>query len=129
MMQTPIEQEFFDRIGLEVEGLGYDVYPTLPPLETAYPFVVIGENHITRKLTSTRLLGKAYATLHVWGKLDQRKTVSKAMEDIASSLVELQLETRRLKQNANGTSYRIMGDDSTDSQLWHGVMHLEYFIL
>lgn len=123
-----LDQELFDSIFKLSAERGYDTKIRLP--EVAYtptkPFVVIGEVQIVPKKTNTKLLGRAFVTVDVWGK--KRRDVSAVVEDLRATAQHIELSRHWLYQSINASNYRIIEDTSTPTSLWHGVITLEFTI-
>ena len=72
-MKQP-DQLLHDEMYRISSGLGYDTYTYLPPEGAAYPFVVMGETMVLPQSTKSHLIGRLSSTVHVWGRVDDRKT-------------------------------------------------------
>lgn len=125
-MPKALDQQLFDQLYRLID-FHFKIYASLPQTEVPYPFVSLGEMQIVAKQTSSKRLGKAFATIHVFG--EQRIDVSSICQKIMEITRVIQLDTRYLKQVVNASSWRILEDDSTSATLWHGVILLEFNIL
>lgn len=63
--------------------MGFDTYTYLPPEDVAYPFVVMGETKVLPQATKSHLIGRLSSTVHIWGRVDDRK----ALSDMAGQLM------------------------------------------
>ena len=75
------QQELFTTLKLELEALGYDVYDgILPPENTPYPFVYLGDTRQTDDTNKSAVFGNVYQTIHVWSNNPRnRGTVSEML--------------------------------------------------
>lgn len=118
------QQELFTHLKLNIEALGYAVYDSeLPPEDTPYPFVYLGDFEQDDKEIKSGTYGTVSPMIHVWhNDTNQRGTVSEMLRNI-------KLVCRQLK---NTPSYawtvfniksRIITDKTTKAPLLHGVIH------
>lgn len=122
------QQELYTAILLCLKELyGNDVYDGfLPPDNTPYPFVYLGDFRQNDKETKGAILGTVYPTIHIWhNNPQQRGTVSAMMLNIKTKL-------RRIEKTANfswaikNVEQRILPDNTTKTPLLHGVLELEF---
>lgn len=126
-MMKSLDQEIFDKVFGVSASNGYITQNRLPEESSpANPFVVIGEVQITSKKTNSKLLGKAFVTMNVWGT--KRKEVSNVVQDLTVLTRFLELNNHYLTQDINASYYRVREDTSTPSVLWRGMIFLEFFI-
>lgn len=117
------QQEYFTRLKIDLEALGFSVYDgVLPPDGTPYPFVYLGEFRQTDTANKSAVFGVVYPTIHVWhNDPRQRGTVSRV-------LLEIKTACRRIDHTANFAwavremSQQIINDDTTKTPLLHGVL-------
>lgn len=128
-MMKAIDQQLFDCLFKVSTSLGCDTYPILPQEEVPYPFVVIGEVQVLPRASTYRLYGKLFVTIDVWGTDSQRKKVAEICEKIMLSSNYLIIGNRKASLNINASNQRILADNSTSSTLWHGVLHLEFYLV
>lgn len=121
------QQELYTAILLKLKELyGSDVYDGfLPPDNTPYPFVYLGDFRQNDKETKGAILGTVYPTIHVWHSNPyQRGTVSAMM-------LKIKTELRKIEKTANfswmikNVEQRILPDSTTKTPLLHGVLELE----
>ena len=120
------QQEIFTALKLALEAKGYAVYDgALPPDNTPYPFVYLGDFRQTDKEHKHAITGTVYPTIHVWhNRPNQRGTVS-------MMLFEIKNEIRKLYNTSNyallvrNLSARILQDNTTKTPLLHGVVEAE----
>ena len=93
------QQELFTALLLALRKQGYDVYDgALPPEDTPYPFVYLGDSRQTDEPNKSLLFGVVYQTIHVWhDNPKQRGTVSAVL-----SLMPFILLFNLIKAGANG---------------------------
>ena len=120
------QQELFTAFKLALEAKGYAVYDgALPPDNTPYPFIYLGEFRQTDTEHKNAVTGFVYPMIHVWhNNWDQRGTVSKMLLDIKTI-------ARTLERTANfvwlvrNVNSRILADNTTKTPLLHGVVEAE----
>ena len=83
-MTVDAQQELFTAFKLALEAKGYAVYDgALPPENTPYPFIYLGEFRQTDTELKNAVTGIVYPMIHVWhNNWNQRGTVSKMLLDI-----------------------------------------------
>lgn len=120
------QQEFFTRLKQELEAMGYAVYDGfLPPENTPYPFIYLGDFRQNDIFTKCGAYGKVYPMIHVWhNKPNQRGTVSKMVLDIKRAFVKID-RTENFSWNAQNVTGRILADKTTKTPLLHGVAEAE----
>lgn len=128
-MNKPFEQQIFDGVIRHLRSEGMTVYPELPLKEVPYPFAVVGEVQIVPKATLSRLLGKVFVTVDVWGGRRQRKDVSTFMTVVYRLLKQVDLDGCTLILDVSHSSGRTLADNSTNETLWHGIVSLEFNII
>lgn len=120
------QQELFTYFKLALEAKGYAVYDgALPPENTAYPFIYLGEFRQTDTELKNAVTGIVYPMIHVWhNNWDQRGTVSKMLLDIKMICRTLERTTNFawLMRNINS---RILADNTTKTPLLHGVFEAD----
>ena len=120
------EQELFIALKLGIEALGYAVYDgALPPENTPYPFVYLGEFRQTDREHKNARTGVVYPTIHVWhNKTTERGTVSRMLFDIKTVCRKIDRTNNYawLFRNVNG---QIIADETTKVPLLHGIVEVE----
>lgn len=116
-----IHDEVFSRLVEE----GYTVYPFLPDVDVAYPFVVMGVTRTLPRATKSRLVGNVRLDIHVWNRVENRIWVSNTIGAIRAICGQItDVEGRKwLLQESNS---EIVRDNSTDEVLYHGVLELNF---
>lgn len=120
------QQELFTKIKLELEALGYSVYDgMLPPDDTPYPFIYLGEFRQTDNATKTDLIGEVHGTVHAWhNNPKQRGTVSKML--LAVKMVCRSIEyTENHSFILTNAQSNIMPDNSIKTPLLHGIVDVD----
>lgn len=121
-MYSP-QQQIFDTIFAKSEELGNDTYDYLPEADANYPFVFIGEQFDTDRITKSFIVGEVIQTVHVYHTHKQRG-------DLSDIIVKLRMAIYKLKRTANfnltvtGITGRIITEPSTVQPLSHGVMDI-----
>lgn len=120
---TDPQQELFSRLKINLEALGYAVYDgELPPEDTPYPFIYLGDNSQSDSETKSAIIGRVHQVIHVWhNNTRQRGTVSKMILDIKKVLRGIK-RTINHSWDARGISSRIFSDNTTKTPLLHGVV-------
>lgn len=98
----------------------------LPPDNTPYPFIYVGDSQLIDDANKTAVFGSVYQTIHIYhDNPKQRGTVS-------SMLLMIKNVARKLEHTDNFSWYlrnveqQIIPDTSTSTPLVHGVLSLEY---
>jgi hypothetical protein len=120
------EQELFTALKLGIEALGYAVYDgVLPPEDTPYPFVYMGDFRQNETGLKNAVTGVVYPTIHVWhNNVKQRGTVSKMLLDIKTVCRQTEHTSNYAWLFRNLTS-RIFSDNTTKVPLLHGVVEAD----
>ncbi|AZF92752.1 unnamed protein product [Streptococcus phage TP-778L] len=104
--------------------LGYDTYTYLPPCDAAYPFVVMGETMVLPQSTKSHLIGRLSSTVHVWGRVDDRKTLSDMAGQLMSSFFAIKtIGGMQFSAEVNKSSIDSNRDNSTDEVLYHFIIY------
>lgn len=101
--------------------LGYDTYDYLPDHRADYPFVFIGEQFkVDTWRHKDHLNGQTQVTVHVWHNDWRRRGT------VADMMAEIELAVRELYRfNVLGVNTQMLTDNSTGSDLLHGVLEIE----
>ena len=122
------QQELFSYLLVELKKLYPDnVYDTfLPPDNTPYPFIYVGNSQLIDDANKSAVFGNVYQIIHVFhNNPKQRGTVSKMLLDIKKVSRELN-HTTNFAWSLKKVSQDIMPDTSTSIPLLHGVLSLEF---
>ena len=121
------QQELFIKIKLEIEALGYAVYDgMLPPEDTPYPFVYLGDCRQDDDTNKSAVFGNVYQTIHVWSNNpSNRGTVSSMLLAIKSVCRKIE-HTDNFAWLLRNASQRLITDTTTKTPLLHGVLEVEY---
>ena len=121
------QQELFTALRAALIERGYDVYDgALPPDETPYPFLYLGESRQRDEENKSAIFGRVYQTVHVWHDSPRRRgTVSGMLADIKGAARGLRY-TEQFAWCVSGVEQRILADTSTKTPLLHGVLELEF---
>jgi hypothetical protein len=125
---TDPQQELFTRIKLDTEALKYAVYDGfLPPPDTPYPFVYLGDNQQTDRDTKDAVIGRVHQIIHVWhNNPKQRGKVSDMMLGIKTICRNIR-RTAHHSWEARNISSRIFPDNTTKTPLLHGVVEVDFY--
>lgn len=122
------QQELFTALKIGLEAKGYDVYDgVLPPDNTPYPFIYLGDFQQTDTELKNAVMGTVYPTVHVWhNNVRQRGTVSAMLFDIKKIFREIS-HTNNYSWSARNITDRIISDSTTKTPLLHGVCEAELY--
>lgn len=122
-MERDPQQELFTELKMTIEALGYDVYDGfLPPENTPYPFVYLGDMRQGDTELKNAVFGNVYPMIHVWhNNPHQRGTVSQMMLHIKTACRNIG-KTENFAWFVQSMSSRIIPDNSTKQPLLHGVV-------
>lgn len=119
---NPYEEIFQTIIDLSKKQ-GYATFDYLPDDEQGYPFVFVGEQDNTDIYTKGRTLGKTDISIHVYAEFNHRSDVTAIMENLWQVIASYQ-KTPHFSYQVIDSSSRMLGDQSTNIDLWHGVLKL-----
>lgn len=127
MIKIDPQQEIFTQIILDLKQKGYAVYDTfLPPEDTPYPFIYLGENQQQDNENKTAIFGKVFQTIHIWhNNPNQRGTVSAMLLDIKTTCRKI-VKTANFSWSCKITNQRILADNTTKSPLLHGIVEAAF---
>ena len=120
------QQELFTALKLELEAKGYAVYDgAMPPEDTPYPFVYLGDFEQTDSELKNAVTGTVYPMIHVWhNKAGQRGTVSMMLFEIKTIMRKL-VRTDNFAWLVRNINTRIIPDNTTKTPLLHGVIEAD----
>lgn len=120
------QQEFFTALKLGIETKGYKVYDgVLPPENTPYPFVYLGDFRQADREHKNAVTGIVYPTIHVWhNNTRQRGTVSSMLLDI-KTVCRAITNTSNFVWIIRNVNSQIIPDNTTKTPLLHGIVELE----
>ena len=121
------QQEIFSRLHFDISSKGYDVYDGyLPPENTPYPFVYMGDCNQIDDANKTAVFGNVYQTIHVWSNKPQnRGDFSKIMLEIKNICRNID-KTRNFSWLVKNVTQRIIPDNTTKTPLLHGVLEVDF---
>lgn len=121
------QQELFGRLLTQLRAAGYDVYDgVLPPADTPYPFIYLGDCQQVDQDTKGAIMGTLYQTVHVYhDNVRQRGTVSKMLLDIKTICRSI-AHTAHYGFFVSGVDQQIMPDNTTETPLLHGVITVTF---
>lgn len=128
MARNDPQQELFTALIIRLKALGYDVYDGfLPPENTPYPFIYIGDSQQIDDANKSAVFGSVHQTIHTWHcNPKQRGTVSKMMLDIKTACREIG-HTANFAWTVRNISQQIFPDTTTKTPLLHGVLNVEFY--
>ena len=121
------QQELFTELIKRIKELGYDVYDgELPPEDTPYPFVYLGDSTQSDKACKSEVIGNVYQTIHVWHNTPKKRgTVSRMILAVKTVCRKIE-HTDNFSWLLNNMSQRIITDNTTKTPLLHGVVEVEW---
>lgn len=126
MMMDP-QQELFIEIREKLIEHGYDVFDAgLPPENTPYPFIHLGETYAADDANKSAVFGNITQTINVWHNDPlKRGTMSVMMLDIKNICRALD-HTSNFAWRVVSMEQNMLDDNSTGSTLLHGVLSVEF---
>ena len=118
---SPEQRAYIDVYLMLVDLHGGDkVYDYIPPAETKYPFIRIGEQFgATNRMHKDALHKNTDITIHFWhNNMRQRGTFSRLMSDTEAALIE------HFGVDGERINTQILEDHSTGGPLLHGVLEV-----
>lgn len=125
-MKKQPDQELHDELFRRSQALGYSTYTHLPPDKTPYPFVSMGDVQLLPRPTKSHMIGRVAVTVHVWGTIKSRKTVSDMIGRLMESFSQIKSLNGRQWFMDLSSSSQIIKDNSTVDVLYHGIINLEF---
>lgn len=121
------QQELFSALKIALEAKGFDVYDgALPPEDTKYPFVYLGDFQQTDIEYKNAVTGLVFPTIHVWhNNTRQRGTLSKMLLEIKTECRKL-TRTNSFSWFVRNVSTQIIPDNTTKTPLLHGVVNADF---
>lgn len=121
------QQELFTALLLGIKELGYDVYDGfLPPDDTPYPFVYLGDSQQTDDANKTAVFGNVYQTIHVWHNNPRERGVVSAILLAVRQTCRKTGHTAHFAWDLRNANQRILPDNTTQTPLLHGILEVEY---
>lgn len=127
MIAIDPQQELFIALKLAIEALGYRVYDGfLPPEDTAYPFVYMGDFQQIDDANKTAVFGSVIAAIHVWSNTPKNRGT------VSNMLLKIKTACRKMERSANFAwtvreiNQRVLPDNTTKTPLLHGVIEAEF---
>ena len=120
-----IQQAVFTQLKIDIEAKGYDTHDGhLPPKDTLYPFVYLGNSNQSDNSTKAGNIGTVSQMIHVWhNDVQKRGTVSAMLADIKDVCRELE---RKYPVILSGMTQDILPDNTTTQPLLHGVLTVNF---
>ena len=79
------------------------------------------------RATKSRLIGRLSSTVHVWGRVDDRKQLSDMAGQLLSSYFAIKnIDGLHFSAEVNESSIDSNRDNSTDEELYHFIIYLFY---
>ena len=121
MIQISPEQKIYTKIRKICKELGYSTYDYLPDSKAGFPFIVLGEQFSQNFREHKDYYNKqTQITVHFWHN-DWRKrgSLTKMMRDVELGIMN------EFKVNGEDISTQMLPDNSTGSDLWHGILETD----
>lgn len=125
---TDPQQELFSKLKIDIEALYGTVYDGfLPPDDTPYPFIYLGDCQQTDEANKSAVFGHVHQVIHIWhNNPKQRGTVSEMMLNVKNVCRNIG-RTAHHSWDARGMTSRIIPDNTTKSPLLHGVLEVDFY--
>lgn len=125
---TDPQQELFSKLKSEIESLKYAVYDGfLPPDDTPYPFVYLGDNQQTDEANKSAVFGRVHQVIHIWhNNPKKRGTVSEMILKVKTVCRNIG-HTANFSWDIRGMSSQIFPDNTTKTPLLHGVVEVDFY--
>lgn len=117
-------QEIFEKIIELSNESGYETFDYLPDESQAYPFVYVGYQQNIDRITKTRFLGKTHIQLDVYAEHNRRFEVSRILNDLLN-VIQHHRKTAHFTYTVVNSESQLIGDNTTDIPLIHGILELE----
>lgn len=103
--------------------MGYSVYDgALPPENTKYPFIYMGDFRQLDTLYKNAVTGSVYPTIHIWHNDEkQRGTVSNMLLDVKKVIYQTE-KTANYSWIPQSVETDIRPDKTTKTPLLHGIV-------
>lgn len=125
---TDPQQEIFTQLKLEAEQRGYDVYDGfLPPEDTPYPFVYLGDNQEADTDCKNGTYGRVHLVIHVWHNNPRQRGRVSDMISVIKAICKNITKTAHYSWDARGLSSMIFPDNTTKTPLLHGVVEVDFY--
>lgn len=125
-MRLTVDQALFDTLIIKAEDLGYDVYPTLPPVEAPYPFVRVGSVQRLPKHNKSRSTGRYAVEIAIWGIEQKRFEVSEMSGHLWEALLEFEVEGIPFVMDLGASTNDLrLVEESPKLKLWRAQLSLE----
>ena len=127
MIAIDPQQEIFTALKLKLESKGYDVYDGfLPPENTPYPFVYLGNSTQTDTEKKNAVVGSVNQIVHVWHDSPKKRgDVSKMLLDVKTACREVE-KTANFSWLVSSMYQNIFPDTTTKTPLLHGVVDVTF---
>lgn len=124
---TDPQQELFTALKVRLEAL-YDTYDScLPPENTPYPFVYLGDNQQADIPTKGAAYGHVHQTIHFWHNNPKQRGILSDMIFNAKAVCINIVRTAHYSWDVRGISTRIFPDTTTKTPLLHGVLEVDFY--
>lgn len=119
-MKSP-QQQIFDAIFRASLNLGYATFDHLPAESAAYPFVYIGEQFDQDRDTKTAIFGNVQQTIHIYGKHNDRRTVTDMMDALKTEIRKLR-QTENFEVRSRSITAQTLHENTGATPLIHGIV-------
>lgn len=127
MITIDPQQELFTALKMSLEAKGFNVYDSvMPPENTPYPFVYIGDCQQIDDANKNAVFGNVYQTIHVWHNNPKRRGT------VSEILLTIKTICRQVEHTSNfawmflNANQQILSDTTTKTPLLHGVLEVEW---
>lgn len=121
------QQELFTELKIRLKEMGYDVYDGfLPPKNTPYPFIYLGDSQLTDETNKTAVFGNVFQTIHIWHNNAKQRGVISSMALVIKTVCRQIDHTSNFAWFVKNVNQQIIPDNTTSQPLLHGVLEVEF---
>lgn len=119
------QQQIYDAVFIKSLNLTDNTYMYLPDGNAGYPFVYVGEQFDQDIANKSTVAGNVQQTLHIYGTVKQRRQVSTLVNNLKRDLRTIN-HTENFNVTVKGIDGQIILDNSTSTNLLHGIVEVEF---
>lgn len=119
------QQQIYDAVFLKSFNLTVNTHLFLPDGSAAYPFVYVGEQSDQDRANKSSVAGNVQQTLHIYGTVKQRREVTTLINNLKTELRNIN-KTENFRVTVRGIDSQLILDNSTPTNLLHGIVEVEF---
>ena len=123
------QQEIFAAVrGICVNLFGEsNVFDYLPPEETPYPFVFVGEQLSNDQRNKSAVFGTVNQTVHVYHNDYKRRGSTTNMIMAVQTAIRALKSTAHFHVDVRSINGQVLPDNTTATPLLHGIIEIEFY--